>query len=319
VHSLAIKFFNDLPEKQKLKPEDCAAALQEDLRKVTDPLANDPPWQLYLKIQQMKMKLYGKERASDFAYQMSPDKLSFLGDVALHQHAGSYAAVLPWELVEHSSAWKIDRNVKISDLVAARLPDYLWVEWPPHSAHSKNEPWITRTVGMLVSRLVLLDAPLDHLRALAEQPLGNEGYMIELVRALVQNICDGLPCLGYRLTIVQEDDTGYRFINSLFGNECQSTVIDMLDLHKEVSERDQCKFKKTEQAWTNAAVRILLLAACREWFSDGQKHILLDSELLAGLKAKHNAFFCRMEGDKRHISLRPEYHDLFCPFSTENQ
>lgn len=313
LHAMAEIFFNDLSKRQKPKSEEYVSALQTDLRELTARITNDPPWEQYMKVHATKTKMQGRERSSDAAYRMSADKLSFLADIALHQQAGSHSMILPWKLVENASAWKIDRNVKTSDLVAAKLPDYLWIEWPD-GPNGEHPAWITRTIGMLVSRLVLLDAPIDRLRAITNEPLVNEGYMIELIRALIQNICDGLPCVGYRLTIVQKDDAGYRFINSLLGNECAGTVIEMLALHNEVSERDKCKFKLTEQTWANVAVRILLLAAQEEWFSAGQTSVIADAFPLSCVTAEQNIFFCQMKGEKRQISLRPKYHTPFIPF-----
>ncbi len=317
LHALAAKFYNDLPEQEKPKRENYVSALQENLRGFTAPVADDPPWKLWMKVQQGRMKMGFQERMNAPQKKMSAGELLFLADIALHAHTGSHAICLPWETVESVSAFKIDRNVKVCDLVSAGLPDSVWVEWPKIMTIT-SPPWITRTIGILISRLLLLDAPIEYLRAMTAPRLPNEDDTIEMIRALAQSVTNGLPCVGYRLTIVQQDAIDYRFITSLFGHEHKEALVNMLTLYKEVSDRDNRKFKQTEQAWTNIAVRILLLAAYKKWFLAGETNVCADSSLLSCLKAKNGSFFCQKGTQEKQIGVRPEYHPAH-PFRVESE
>jgi len=317
LHALAAKFYNYLPEHEKPRQEDYVSALQEDMRGLITPAIHDPPWKQWLKTQQGRNQISSKEYRHDSNKRMTANEWLFLADSTWHTHTGNHTLVLPWETIESISAFKIDRNVKTGDLVAAKLPEALWIEWPKMTAIA-SPPWITRTIGTLISRLLLLDAPIEYLHALAAPRLRNEDDTVELIRSLTQTVANGLPSVGYRLIIVQQDTIGYRFITSLFGHEYQETIVDMLSLHKEVSDRDNRKFRQTEQVWTNIAVRILLLTAHKQWFLTKETNVCADASLLSGPEAKNNIFFCQKGARGKQICIRPEYRSAH-PFRVESE
>ncbi len=317
LEALALKFFNDLPAREKPKPGNYVATLQADLRTLLAPVAEETPWKQWSRVQQWKMQTALRESQYDQTKKIANAELCFLADVALLEHTRRHTLLLPWQALEYISAAKIDRNVKTGDLAEAKLPTVLWVEWP-HTTHHTGQPWIDRTVGMLISRLLLLDAPIDDLRAIGQPHHPDADYTLELIRTLVQIASQGSPCSGYRLTIVQQDNSGYRFIVTMFGNENKETLASMLAVHKDVSDRDRHKYKQAEQVWSNLAVRVLLFAAHHALFRSQPTESLIDQSLPAA-PALTNIFFREKKNTGGQIALRPDYHTSYRPFRIESE
>lgn len=307
--ALASKFYNDLPLHEKPKPADYPTALRNTLFYFTASAAHDPVWLLWLRVQKGIRDLGKKERTVEKSKRMSGDELYFFAEAAMHQRCGGHSIRIPSQAIENISGWKLDRNIKVKDISDLGLPNYVWFEWP-RIVTEGTPPWISRTVGVLVSRFVLLDAPTDILHKLVDPPLVDKDDTLELMRELLKSTLRGIPCLGYRLMIVQEDNNGYRFVPSMFGHEKTEPLIEMLTLLKEVSDRDRHKFRQTEQVWSNVAMRLLLFAAHKGLFEGGGTPDVND-----GL----HRFYCENGETKKRISIRPDYHSRLQPFAVTNE
>lgn len=305
LYALASKFYNDSPPTEKPKPSDYVAALQRDLLNFTASVVDDPVWMVRLKVQQGVTQLGTRELTLERSKRMSGGELHFFAEEAMHLRYG-HTICLPSETVKNVSAWRLDRNITGKDVADLKLPDYMWFEWPKFATEN-NPPWISRTIGMLISRFVLLDAPIDTLHKLTDSRLVGEDTTLELMRELLINQSNSIPCLGYRLTIVQQDESGYRFVPSMFGHEQTESLVGMLGLLKEVSDRDKRKFRQTEQVWSNVAMRLLLLAAHKGW-----------STFSVPASQVHTLYGEKTETGKK-ISIRPDYRTRFQPFSVINE
>ncbi len=315
---IASKFYSDLPPDQKPHPEACLETFKGDLLGFTASAAQDPAWMLWIKVQERRILMSKKELDTPRVLRMTPEEIFFLTEAALHLRNHGYIIRLRKETLENVSAWRIERNIKVATLRELGLPDYLWIEWPrfEKNAHS---PWVTRTIGVLISRLVLLDAPRHRLVPMTETSSANNDFTLELIRALAQNTIDGIACLGYQLIIVQQDDHGYRYIPCMFGHELTEPLTDMLVLHKEMSDRDQRKFRQAEQAWGNVAIRLLLFTAHHRSLLNPEHPIFTEEPSTWTFPSSAHTFFSQEMSGKRGIGIRPKYHAPFKPFSVINQ
>lgn len=313
---LAEKFYNDEPSSTKPEQSTYVASLRKDLREMLSEISAAPIWDVWGGMQTWSKRALNRESQKEGHRKMEGGEICFVAEVALHQHLGGHSLVMPWETMERISGWKIDLNIKTADLVSARLPDSLWVEFTSQ-ASINAPPWAKNTVGILISRLMFLDAPADVLRNFAGPLIRDNEYEIELIRTLALAVCDGIPSLGYRIFIVQKTHNGYRYIISLMGNEQRGELVDMLQLVKEVSDHDKRKIKETQQLWCNIAIRVLLFAAHRRLFQEERKLVHLDEAAVAEYEAKNHAFFAQKAGEKTRIAVRPEYHVPFRPFRIE--
>ncbi|OGY31511.1 MAG: hypothetical protein A3C02_00785 [Candidatus Andersenbacteria bacterium RIFCSPHIGHO2_02_FULL_45_11] len=315
--SIADRFYRDLSPNQKPPRNEYLANLKNDLLGLTATVVDDPPWMLWLKVQERRIKMNNFEFKSLSKDKISAEEIFCMAEIALHLRANSYRARLTTASIESISGAKIDHNVTAKDLVNLRLPDYLWIEWPSFPKKS-YDPWITRTVGMFISRFVLLDAPRHRLVTILEHPTAGQTYCQELIKALVENTIANIPCLGYQLIIVQQDDHGYRYIPCMFGHELAEPLTTMLALHKETSDRDKPKHLNAEQVWSNAAIRLLLIAASRGWFTDPAKQMFIEDASSAVLPNSPHVLFARKGTNGREIAIRPDYHTQFKPFAITN-
>ena len=305
LYALASKFYNNSPPQEKPKPSDYIATIRGDLLNLTAPVVDDPVWMVRLKVQQVITQIGSKELTLEPSKRMSGGELHFFAEEAMHLRYG-HSISLTSEIVNNVSAWKLDRNITGKDIADLKLPDYMWFEWPKF-ATKNNPPWISRTIGMLISRFVLLDAPVDMLHKFTDQRLVGEDNTLELMRELLINESNGIRCLGYCLTIVQQDESGYRFVPSMFGHEQTEPLVGMLGLLKEVSDRDRRKFRQTEQVWSNVAMRLLLLTAYEGWAT------------FSVPAAQVYTLYSEKAGTGKKISIRPDYRTRFQPFCVINE
>lgn len=308
--SIAGKFFNDLPPTSKPEPQVYVETIKQDLLNFTDAAANDPAWMLWTKVQERRAR---RELCNDRNMRMSQEELSFLAESALHLRTNGHIVRLRMETLEHVSACKIDGNIAVSDLVDLGLPDYIWFEWPS-LCNRGYEPWISRTIGIFVSRFVLLDAPRHRLVPIAEPPIQGKNFTLELMRALAQNVIENIPCAGYQVIVVQQNDHGYRYITCMFGHECSEQLTNMLALQKEMSDQDHRKRWQTEQVWSNVAIRLLLFAAHQRHWLKAEHPVFIEEEGMCALKPCTHTFFATTASGSRNIGIRPNYRSAYQPF-----
>lgn len=315
--SIASRFFNDLPVEQKPSPDMSLETIKSDLLNFTASCTEDPAWMVWIKVQERRLLMTKRELNTDRAFRISPSELLFLSETALHMRDHSYIARISIKTLESISACKIDRYITVSDLAQLPLPNYLWMEWPIFPKN-RYPPWISRTVGMFISRFVLLDAPRHRIIPMLEQPNPNEDYTMELMKALARNTIDHIPCLGYQLIIAQRDDHGYRFIPCMFGHERAEPLVSMLELHKEMSSLDRRKHLQTEQVWSNVAIRLLLFAAHRQWFLNIEQPVFVEDTGSCALPDSTHTLYMGKKDKTREVRIRPNYSTPFQPFSVRN-
>lgn len=315
--SIAGRFYSDLPVNEKPPRERYFETFKVDLLNFTANGADDPAWMLWIKVQERRLLMSKKERDNSRAFRMSPEDMLFLTESALHLRHHGHILQLRTETIEHISACTIDRNIKVADLAGLHLPNYLWIEWPPLGKH--YPPWVSRTIGILISRFVLLDAPHHRLRMLMQQPSIKADYTQEIMKALVENTIEHRPCLGYQLIIAQQDDHGYRFIPCMFGNDITEPLTDMLVLHKEMSDRDRRKYVQAEQVWSNVAIRLLLTAAHKGWCADAEHPVFIENAGSCALPNSSHTLYAMNGVQQREIAIRPDYRTPFKPFAVTNE
>lgn len=314
---LAEKFYRDLPPDQKPPRNEYLPSFKKDLLGLTATVLDDPPWMMWLKVQERRIKLSDFETRSLSRDKMSAEEIFCIAEIALHLRNNCPTIRLTSASVESISACKIDRNITGSDIANLHLPNYMWLEWPAFAKNS-HPPWITRTVGIFISRFVLLDAPRHRLVAMLEHPTTNQDYTQELMKALVENTLANIPCLGYQIIIVQRDDHGYRYIPSMFGHELVEPVLAMLALHKETSDRDKRKHLHAEQVWSNTAIRLLLMASNKGWFADPPHLQFTEDTSSIVLPASPHTLYATKGATAREIAIRPHHRTSYQPFSVIN-
>lgn len=315
--ALAEKFYRDLSADQKPPRDEYLPNFKNDLMGLTATVVDDPPWLMWLKVQERRIKMNNFEARSLSKDKISAEEIFCIAEIALHLRYGCPTIRLTSASVEAISACKIDRNITANDVAGLHLPNYVWVEWPTFAKNS-HTPWITRTVGMFISRFVLLDAPRHRLVAMLKQPTVNQNYTQELMKALVENTLANIPCLGCQIIIVQRDDHGYRYIPSMFGHELAEPMLAMLALHKETSERDKRKHLHAEQVWSNMAVRLLLMASSKGWFADPSHLQFVEDASSPVLPASPHTLYATKGATAREIAIRPHHRTSYQPFSVIN-
>lgn len=320
LNSIASRFSNHLPAETKPPPEMYLERMKSELLSFTVNYAQDHPWTLWAKVREQMSSLGNKNRKAQRELRVSERELNFLWEIALHLRYCSHIACINVKTLESISACKIDLSVTVSDLAQLPLPNYIWIEWPSFQKN-KYQPWVSRTVGILISRFVVLDAPRHRLVPLLEELSSEEqNYTLELMKALVENTLAHTPCLGYQLQVVQRDDNSYRFIPFMFGHELTEPLVDMLALQKDVSDRDRRKHLQTEQVWSNVAIRLLLFAAHQKWFTDTEHPVFIESSESCCPLPDTTHIIHITEGDgKREICIRPDHNIPFQPFSVVNE
>jgi hypothetical protein len=316
--SIAGRFYSDLPANKRPTRETCLEKFKADLLNFTAQGAEDPAWKLWLDVQQQCRAIADQQYARDPGCRLPNEEIVFLSEAALHLRSGGHVLRLSTQTIERVSAWKIDRNIMIQDIAGLHLPDYVWIDWP--SCDKKiHPPWISRTVGMLVSRFAVFDAPRHRLVPLLERSVGTKDYTCEMIRTLAQRVVDGVPCLGYEIVIVQQDDHGYRFISCVLGHEYTEPLVDMLTLHKEMSDRDKRKYRQAEQVWTNVAIRLLLAASHKGWCMNAEHPIFIGDSEPCVLPTFSHKLYAMGGVERREIAIRPDYRTPFKPFAITNE
>lgn len=316
LQALASRFYSDIPADQRPQINDLALSIRTDMRSMKTFHEDHPEWRHWLNLQLWQVNAMNRELQHPRSSRLSGEDFGFLVESAMHQHLGDNQLSIPWSVVEHVTSWKIDRNICVQDLVNARLPDSLWIDITDHPT-TQHQPWIAKTIGILLSKLMLLDAPRKILRDMLQQPTREDRYDIEVVRALTQNVIDNKPSLAYRMTIVQTENAGYRFTSSFFGHEHSAEVTDMLRLHREASEHDKRKYKEMSQVWCNAGIRLLLFCASQQAFTGNASHVVIPSNVRETFPEKNHAFFAQKGDRGRRIAIKPEYHVPYKPFRIE--
>lgn len=316
--SIAGRFYRDLPANQKPLRDTYLPTFKKDLLDLTATVVDDPAWMLWSKVQEHRIKMSTYELQSISKDKISKEEIFCIAEIALHLRNNCPTIQLTSASVESISACKIDRNITGNDVASLELPNYVWVEWPAFAKNS-HPSWITRTVGMFISRFVLLDAPRHRLIAILEHPTTGQNYSQELMKALVENTLANIPCLGYQLIIVQQDDQGYRYIPCMFGHELAEPVITMLALHKETSDRDKRKYLNAEQVWSNVAIRLLLVASHAGWFSNLDHPQFVEDPSSVLLPASPHTLYATKGATVREIAIRPNHHARFSPFAVINE
>lgn len=297
---LANKFYAQEKDAAALGPE----TLVSDLRNMLRTFAGLPRWQLYDIVERQMLQLLEYEQTLPRQRRLSIEEVIFLSDLALHIHEGQPMLRVPWPVVERVSSLVIDHDIPVRRVHDARLPDTIWMEWassPPRDA----KPWIQRTVGLLLSRLSLFDAPREHQHlALAtfKEP-GRESKSLAIFPELILMGAEGTPCFGYCLTVVQECAWGFRFVLAPLGHALDDPLRDMLVLQKETSDADRRKFKETEQVWSNVAVRLVLMCVLHRWLSDSLQ-LEVPGDVLEELGPDMSLLFHENSGEDGVIQLR---------------
>lgn len=313
LHALAEKFFSDCSKQNRPRLSEYAQTLRSDLLHWTRGAADDPPWMLWMKVQKVRMKMQADDYKKPESHRMSSSEWFFFAGLAIHQRLGGYQVRMDVKSLETISSWNIDQNVKLGDIAEYSFPDYVWFEWPDEIPDT-YPPWVRKTAGILLTRFVPLDAPSEYLKTMNGSPSEDRGYAIELLRAFVQNMLDGVPCTAYQMFVVQKDGMGYRYMNSVFGHEMGGSILDMLKLQAELGDLDQQKFKETGRVWSNVAVRLLLFALYQKWFSSRNAPVIMDITQLQLPESPHT-FYSQKTTNQKKVAVRPQYHKALKPFS----
>lgn len=273
IQYIAKRFFDDPRDPHPPAPD-------EQYRALVDLLKNEffegcttlPAWEIWTRINTFFKKQFHRFEATLHPHmRLRPDELSFLTELGLHIYFGRAAIRMPFECVEHISSTVIDRGLLNSSLAQSDLPYCLWVEWYPAPTNAK--PWIQRTVALLISKMVYLDAPPEIIRNMLDKAtaLQSSSFIGQCALEIANMAGDGTPCIGYTVTAAQKVNDGYRFVTAEFGHQQCDPVYDLLALHKDVGDKDRPKFKETQQVWTNVAIRILLATISCRWLSQSKR------------------------------------------------